>query len=194
MIKGNNVKSLYFKTPQEWRTWLQSNHDKETEVWLIFFKKNTGKPSLDYESAVEEALCFGWIDSIIKKIDESKFTRKFTPRKDSSKWSAINRKRVERLMKSDRMTHAGLSKIKAAQKSGHWNESDKPTLSFDPPEDFKKALNQNRKAKEFFEQLAPTYQKQFIVWIRIAKRQETIEKRISESIQLLEKGKKLGLR
>ena len=72
------MKSIYFRTPQEWRTWLQSNHDKETEVWLIFFKKDI-RPSLDYESAVEEALCFGWIDSIIKKIDESRFARKFTP-------------------------------------------------------------------------------------------------------------------
>jgi uncharacterized protein YdeI (YjbR/CyaY-like superfamily) len=187
------MKSIYFKTPQEWRTWLQSNHDKETGVWLIFLKKDT-RPSLDYESAVEEALCFGWIDSIIKKIDESRFARKFTPRKESSKWSAINKKRVERLMESGRMTHAGLSKVKAAQKSGYWSKSDRPFISFDPPEDFKKALNQNRKAKEFFEQLAPSYKKQFIGWIRIAKHQETKEKRISESIQLLEKGEKLGLR
>jgi len=193
MIKGNHQKSLYLKTPQEWRKWLQSNHDKETEVWLIFFKKGA-RPSLDYESVVEEALCFGWIDSIIKKIDEAKYARKFTPRKDSSKWSEINKKRVERLIKSGRMTHAGLSKVKAAQKSGRWNETDRPTIIFDLPEDFKKALNQNRKAKEFFEQLAPTYQKQFIGWIRIAKRHITIKKRISESIRLLENGEKLGLK
>ncbi len=188
------MKSLYCKTPQEWRSWLHYNHDKETGVWLVFFKKGTGKLSVDYEAAVEEALCFGWIDSIIKKIDELKFARKFTPRKDSSKWSAINKKRVERLMKSGRMTQAGLSKIKAAQKSGHWNKSDRPNISFDLPENFKKALNQDKKAKEFFKQLAPTYQKQFIAWIKIAKRQETIEKRIRESIRLLGNGEKLGLR
>jgi uncharacterized protein YdeI (YjbR/CyaY-like superfamily) len=193
MIKGNEVKSIYFKTPKEWRTWLQSNHDKETEVWLIFFKKDA-RASLDYESAVEEALCFGWIDSIIKKIDESRFARKFTPRKDRSKWSAINKKRVEKLIECGRMTHAGLSKVKAAQESGYWNKPDRPRISFDPPGDFKKALNQNKKAKEFFEQLAPSYKKQFIGWIRIAKRQETREKRVSESIQLLEKREKLGLR
>lgn len=193
-MKGNTMKSLYFKIPQEWRTWLQSNHDRETEVWLIFYKKHSGKPCLDYESAVEEALCFGWIDSIIKKIDDSKFARKFTPRKDRSQWSAINKKRIERLIKSGRMTPVGLSKIKAAQKRGNWNEPDRPIVSIDPPEELNKALHQNRKAKEFFEQLAPTYQKQFIVWIRIAKRPETKEKRIRESIQLLEKGEKLGLR
>jgi len=188
------MKSLYFKTLQEWRTWLESNHDEETEIWLIFYKKDTGKPFLDYEAAVEEALCFGWIDSIIKKIDESRFARKFTPRKDNSTWSAINKKRVERLIKSGRITSVGLSKVDAAQKSGHWNKPDRPNISFDPPENFIKALNQNEKAKEFFEQLAPTYQKQFIGWIRIAKRQETVEKRIIESVQLLEKGEKLGLK
>ncbi len=188
------MKSLYLKTLQEWRSWLQSNYDKETEVWLIFFKKDSGEPSLDYESAVEEALCFGWVDSIIKKIDESKFARKFTPRKDSSKWSAINKKRIEKLMTSGRMTPAGLSKIKAAQQRGKWNQNDRPAINFALSEDFIKALNQNRKAKEFFENLAPTYQKQFIGWINIAKRQETKEKRIRASILLLEKGEKLGLR
>lgn len=187
------MKSLYFKTPREWRTWLKSNHDKETEIWLIFYKKDT-KPTLDYESTVEKALCYGWIDSINKKIDETKFTRKFTPRKNNSKWSPSNKKRVEKLMKSGRMTNAGLSKIKATQKSGRWDEPDRPTINFDPPVDFMKALNDNRKAQEFFEQLTPTYQKQFIGWIRIAKCQETIEKRIDESIQLLEKGEKLSLR
>jgi uncharacterized protein YdeI (YjbR/CyaY-like superfamily) len=193
-VNGNNVKCLYFKTPKEWRAWLHSNHDKETELWLIFYKKYTKKPTIDYETAVEEALCFGWIDSIIKKIDESAFARKFTPRKNNSNWSPSNKKRVERLIISGRMTNAGLLKIKAAQKSGHWDETDRPTIDFDPPENFIKALNDNRKAKEFFEQLAPAYKKQFNAWIRVAKRQSTIGKRIRESIQLLEKGKKLGLK
>ena len=85
----NQMKQLYLKTPYEWREWLQNNHDKETEVWLIFFRKETGEPSIEYESAVEEALCFGWIDSIIKKIDDAKYARKFTHRKDSSKWSEL---------------------------------------------------------------------------------------------------------
>lgn len=190
---GNHVKSLYFKTRLEWRTWLKSNHDKETELWLIFYKKNT-KPTLDYEFAVEEALCFGWIDSIIKKIDETRFVRKFTPRRNNSNWSPSNKKRVERLIKNDQMTQAGLLKIKVAQKNGRWDETDRPIINFDPSENFIKALNDNKKAKEFFEQLAPAFQKQFIAWIRVAKRQETIEKRIGESIKLLEKGEKLGLR
>lgn len=149
---------------------------------------------MDYEEAVEEALCYGWIDSIIKKIDETKFSRKFTPRKEYSKWSPSNKKRVERLIKNDKMTPTGLSKITAAKKSGKWDESDRPNISFDLPGDFKKALSQNKKAKKFFEQLAPSYQKHFIAWIKIAKKKETRENRIRESIQLLQKREKLGLK
>ncbi|MFH1006863.1 MAG: hypothetical protein V1800_05080 [Candidatus Latescibacterota bacterium] len=92
------MKRLYFKTSAEWREWLQSNHDKATSIWLVFFKKDTGRSSIDYEVAVEEALCFGWIDSIIKKKDEEEYARKFTPRHDNSKWSEVNKKRVEKLI------------------------------------------------------------------------------------------------
>lgn len=189
------MKSLYFKTPKEWRNWLEANHDKESEIWLIFYKKHTGKPSLDYESAVEEALCFGWIDSIIKKIDESTYVRKFTPRRDDSVWSATNKRRVERLIRSKRMTPAGLEKIRAAKENGQWwNDSAAPNINFELPEDFRDALNQNQETKAFFEQLAPSHQKRFIGWINTAKRPETRERRIRESIQLLEKKMKLGLK
>ncbi|RMF57603.1 MAG: hypothetical protein D6743_18770 [Calditrichaeota bacterium] len=188
------MKSRYFKTVREWRTWLRENHDKEKELWLIFFKKGTGRASLDYESAVEEALCFGWIDGLIKKIDETRFARKFTPRKESSKWSALNKARAERLIKSGRMTPAGLAKIEAARQNGKWDQPDRPVITLALPDDFKKALGENEKAREFFEQLAPSYRKQFIGWITIARRQETRTKRIRESIRLLEGGEKLGLR
>lgn len=188
------MKQLYVKTKDEWRKWLSINHDKEVEVWLIFFKKNTGTPSLEYETAVEEALCFGWIDSIIKKIDDTKYARKFTPRKDNSKWSEINKKRVAKIIKKGLMTEFGFSKIDAAKKTGYWNKVEKLNISFDLPEEFTQALKQNKKAKTFFEKLAPTYQKHFIGWIVVAKRQETKERRIKESISLLEKGQKLGLK
>lgn len=188
------MKQLYFKTSQEWREWLANNNDKETEIWLIFFKKNTGKQSIEYESSVEEALCFGWIDSLIKKIDESKYARKFTPRKDNSKWSESNKKRVERLINNQRMTDIGLAKIETAKKNGQWDKPDRQDISFDIPEEFNKALDKNNVAKEYFEQLAPTYRKQFIGWIVVTKRPETKAKRIKESIRLLAKGQKLGLK
>ena len=188
------MKQLYFTTSEDWRKWLDRNYDQENEVWLVFFKKETGEPTLEYEAAVEEALCFGWIDSIIKKIDEKKYVRKFTPRKDSSNWSESNKKRIAKLLKNNRMSAPGLAKIKAAKQSGRWEKSDRPKIQFDIPQEFQSALDQNSKAKKNFDQLSPTYQKQFIGWIVVAKREETRERRINESILLLEKAQKLGLK
>ena len=188
------MKELYFKTSDDWRKWLKSNHDKENEVWLIFFKKEIGKPSIGYESAVEEALCFGWIDSIIKKLDDERYVRKFTPRRSNSRWSDSNKKRVGKLMRQGLMTKSGAAKVTEAKKSGLWEQSGQPEISFEIPGEFESALAKSKKAKIFFDQLALTYQKQFIGWISVAKRQETKIRRIGESIALLEQCKKLGLK
>ena len=188
------MKQLYVTNRDEWNMWLSEHHHTEREVWLVFFKKETKQPSIEYESAVEEALCFGWIDSVVKKIDDSKYARKFTPRKDKSNWSELNKKRAEKMIKEGRMTEFGLVKIETAKKSGNWAKAERSDISFDPPPEFEQALAQNKKAKEHFVKLAPTYQKHYIGWIASAKRQETKQKRIKESISLLEKGKKLGLK
>jgi len=188
------MKRLYIKTSDDWRKWLKKNHKKVVEVWLIFYKKETGKPSIDYEAAVEEALCFGWIDSIIKKIDEERYARKFTPRKDNSVWSESNKKRVKKVIKEGRITDYGLMKIKAAKNSGKWYEDLKPNISFNMPTDFEKALDKNKNAKENFEKLSPSHRRQYIGWIATAKREYTIEKRIEESIKMLKQGMKLGLK
>lgn len=147
-----------------------------------------------YDEAVEEALCFGWIDSIIKKLDGTRYCRKFTPRKLNSKWSALNKERVARLIRERKMTASGLAKIEVAKQSGLWDVDPRPTISFDIPGEFSKALNRNKVAKSHFVKLSPTYKKQFIGWIVTAKRPETRESRIQESISLLELGMKLGLR
>ena len=188
------MKQLYVATKDQWREWLSRHHAAEAGVWLVFYKKETSKPTIDYEEAVEEALCFGWIDSIIKKIDAEKYARKFTPRKDQSKWSDLNKKRVAKMIKAGRMTGAGLKKIKAAKKSGLWDQDPRPKISLDVPPEFARALARSKKAKENFEQLASTYRRHYIGWIVTAKRPETRERRIAESIALLEKGKKLGLK
>ena len=189
------MKTFKAKNRAEWRAWLAENHDKETEIWLVYYKKGTGGASIDYENSVEEALCYGWVDSIIKKIDETKYARKFTPRIDDSKWSPSNKKRVKKLMKEGLLTEQGLQKIEAAKRSGHWDDpSQKPELRFGMHPEFAKALNDIKKAKETFDKLAPTYQKQYIGWIEVAKRPETRQKRIEESIRLLAEGKKLGLK
>jgi uncharacterized protein YdeI (YjbR/CyaY-like superfamily) len=188
------MKQLYVTDREQWRNWLTEHHIGVAEVWLIFYKKETGKPTIDYEDAVEEALCFGWIDSIIKKIDDKKYARKFTPRKDKSMWSDLNKKRANKMIKAKRMTEIGFAKIKAAKKSGLWEKDGRPQISFEVPPDLAKALAKNKKAKENFDQLAPSYRRQYIGWIAVAKRAETKKRRIKESIALLEKGKKLGMK
>jgi len=188
------MKQLYFTNRMEWREWLQVHYGQESEVWLIFYKKGTGKPTMDYEAAVEEGLCFGWIDSIIKKIDDERYARKFTPRKEESKWSESNKRRVKRLIKNGLMTEIGMAKVKEAKESGRWDKTGRPQIPFELPEDFKAALDNNAKARKFFNGLAPSYRKQFIGWIAMAKRPETRAKRIEESIGLLKKGEKLGMK
>jgi uncharacterized protein YdeI (YjbR/CyaY-like superfamily) len=188
------MKEVYVQTRDEWRNWLSENHNKESGIWLIFFKKETGKASLEYEDAIEEALCFGWIDSIIKKLDDQRYARKFTPRKVDSRWSNSNKKRVLKMIEHNRMTPVGMAKIEAAKRSGLWDKPDRPQISFELPEILSNALAKNKRAKDFFEQLAPTYQKQYIGWIQIAKQQKTKEQRVKESINLLAQRKKLGLK
>jgi uncharacterized protein YdeI (YjbR/CyaY-like superfamily) len=189
------MKTLEVQDRSEWRAWLAANHARETEVWLVYYKKDSRKPSIEYGASVEEALCYGWVDSIIKKLDAERYVRKFTPRKNDSKWSVSNIKRVEQCIKKGIMTEHGMVKVTAAKQSGQWDQPvQRPELDFDMPEEFAEALSNNPEAKRTFENLAPTYQKQYLGWIITAKRAETREKRIHDSIQLLVQGKKLGLR
>ncbi|MFC1760616.1 YdeI family protein [Planctomycetota bacterium] len=188
------MEQVYVKTRTAWRNWLRKNQKKNTGIWLVFYKKHTGKPSLDYNDAVEEALCFGWIDSIIKKIDDERYVRKFTPRKATSRWSESNKKRVTKLIKQGLMTPSGLALIKQAKKAGLWAQADRPHIPEEMPRELQLALAKNKKAKRFFDQLVPTYQKHFIGWVAMAKRPDTKARRVHESITLLEQGKKLGLK
>jgi len=185
---------FYFITTAEWHDWLAHNRNQSEGVWLIFYKKGSGQPSLNYESAVEEALCFGWIDSIIRNIDTQKYARKFTPRREGSIWSELNKKRIAKLIRERRMTKIGLAQIETAKHSGQWDKSVHPHIDYEMPDEFQSALVGNPKACAFFEQLAPTYQKQYVGWINIAKQQKTRARRILESIALLESGQKLGLK
>lgn len=188
------MKELYVKNRAAWRQWLAKNHRNSDGVWLVFYKKHSTKPTLQYHEAVEEALCFGWIDSIIKRRDEDSYTRKITPRKPNSRWSQLNKERVHRLTAQGLMCESGLGKVAAAKKSGLWNESSAPQISLEIPSELKKALAKNKKAKKFFDQLAPSYRKQFIAWIAVAQRQGTKDRRVDETIALLEQGKRLGLK
>ena len=188
------MKQLHVTTRDEWRQWLAANHDKSAGVWLVFYRTSSGMPAIEYSDAVEEALCFGWIDSIIKKRDGDSYLRKMTPRNPASRWSQLNKKRVHRLIRQGLMREPGLAKVKAARESGMWDKPDRREMSFEIPGELKAALAKNKKAKTFFDRLAPSYRKHFIGWIAAAKRQETRKRRIEESIALLQQGKKLGLK
>ena len=154
----------------------------------MFFKAHTGVKSIPYEEMVREALCFGWIDSLVKRLDDDRFAIKVTPRKKTSKWSDINRKRWAELKAASQLTPAGLA---AAPTSNTY--APRPVIPILPGY-IAKALKANSSAWKFFQELAPTYRRDFVVWIHIAKRPETRARRIRESIELLAAGKKLGLK
>jgi len=180
--------TLEVRNRQEWRTWLGRNHASSPGVWLAFYKDHTGVKSMPYEDAVREALCFGWIDSLIKRLDDDRYARKFTPRQPTSKWSDINRKRWVELKAAGILTAAGLA---AAPTDNTY--APRPAIP-NLPAYIAKALKANPKAWSFFQELAPTYRRHFVGWIHTAKRPETREKRIRESIATLAAGKKLGLK
>ena len=180
--------TLDIRSRTKWRSWLVKNHASTAGVWLIYHKDHTGVPSIDYDDSVCEALCFGWVDSLIKRLDDERYARKFTPRKPASKWSDSNRKRWAELRAAGLLAEAGL----AAAPTDH-TYAPKPEIPLLPPY-VAQALKTNAKAWKFFQQLAPTDRRPFVVWIHLAKRPETREKRIRESIALLAAGKKLGLK
>jgi len=179
--------TMHFRTRKEWRTWLAKHHTSSPGIWFVFFKAHTGNKT-PYEDMVREALCFGWIDSLIKRIDDDRYAVKVTPRKPTSKWSNPNRKRWAELKAEGLLTAAGLS---AAPTDNTY--AAKPSVP-ELPGYIAKAFRADTKAWEFFQELSPTHRRYFVVWIHIAKRPETREKRIRESIRLLAARKKLGLK
>jgi len=188
------AEELYVTNRGDWRAWLRENHATKKEVWLIYYKEHTSKPRIPYDDAVEEALCFGWIDSIIKKIDDEKFAQKFTPRKRSSKWSEANKKRAMKMIKEGRMTEVGMAKIREAQNSGEWFKTAPIRKELTFPLDLHKQLAANKKALDNFNRLANGYKRLFVRWITSAKKEETRQRRLMEAIKLLEQNKKLGMK
>jgi uncharacterized protein YdeI (YjbR/CyaY-like superfamily) len=177
-----------------WRDWLRNNHAAMSEVWLVFFKKNSSRTNLSYNDAVEEALCFGWIDGVKRSIDEDRYMHRFSPRKPESKWSPSNKARVRRMRDAGLMTAAGEQAVQQARENGSWDRPVAPPGPFPMPPEFEARLKQNKKARSFFESLSPSYRRQYVDWIASAKRDDTRKRRIDEAIGLLSDGKKLGMR
>jgi uncharacterized protein YdeI (YjbR/CyaY-like superfamily) len=178
------LKKVQPKSRAAWRAWLDKNHASSQGIWLVFAKKYTGVPTLSYEDAVQEAICFGWIDSLMKSIDDRFHMQMFTPRKPKSAWSATNKARLAKLMKAGVMTPAGLAAVAEAKKSGSWNayaEVDKLTI---PPE-LKRAFEANPDAKKNWPTYTPSAQRSFLHMVNNAKRPETREKNVRRLIDLV---------
>ena len=179
---------------EEWRAWLEKNHSTKGEIWLLFYKKYTRKPCVSYDDALDEALCFGWVDSIVKRVDDERYLRKFTPRRSGSVWSDVNKKRVERLIREGGMAEAGLAKVMDAKESGDWFKRRVRRKELVVPAFFEQELAANKKALENFNGLAPSYRRNMVGWVLSAKEEETRRKRLAEVIGVLERGEKLGLK
>jgi len=184
------IKTIDIRTRREWRAWLQQHHASSRGVWLVFFKDHTGVKSVPREDSVREALCFGWIDSLVKRLDDDRYAVKFTPRKPTSRWSAVNRQRWAELDAARLLAPAGRAASPEGAELARRPEIDIPEL----PAFIAAAFRKNRAAWTFFQSLAPGHRRRFVGWIYIAKRPETREKRIRESIALLAAGRKLGLK
>lgn len=176
---------LYFKTSEKWREWLEENHQSSEGVYLILFRVSCNIPSMRWEEAVRVALCFGWIDSTSKRIDEQKRKQLFTPRKTKSVWSKLNKQHIEDLNEQGLMHQSGLKKIENAKKDGSWSALD-DVENLIIPKDLQEAFEKHPNAFKNYTAFSKSYQKNYLYWLNSAKRQETRDKRIVEIIQLCE--------
>jgi uncharacterized protein YdeI (YjbR/CyaY-like superfamily) len=191
MGAGNMGLVQSFKTSRQWRDWLARNHGKSGGIWLRIYKKDSGKETVAYAEALDEALCHGWIDGQKKSHDAESFLQKFTPRRPKSFWSKRNREHVARLIREKRMTRAGVKEIDAAKKDGRWGSAYDSPKNMEVPADFLKELKKDRKAESFFTALnkANTYA---IAWrLQTARKPQTREKRMRAILEMLARGEKL---
>jgi uncharacterized protein YdeI (YjbR/CyaY-like superfamily) len=185
------VKPQAFSSADKFEKWLKKNYAKSDGIWLLFYKKKSGIKSVTYPEAVDIALCYGWIDSQLKSLDEKSYIQKFTPRRNRSVWSRVNIAKVTQLIKDKRMQPAGLAQINAAKKDGRWEQAYHSSKTAEIPADFLQALNKNKKAKKFFDtDLTKSNKYTIYFMLQSAKRPETKTKRINKIIQMLAKGQK----
>jgi uncharacterized protein YdeI (YjbR/CyaY-like superfamily) len=185
-----------FRTAAEWRAWLEKNHATEREIWLVYYKRTSGKTSVTHSEALDEALCYGWIDSIVRRLDADCYMQKWTPRNLDSVWSAANKARIKKLAAEGRMAAPGKAKVATAKRDGSWDKlSDIDRIGRPPeiPEDLKEAMAGNPAVREKFDRLPPSQKKLWAWWILSAKRPETRARRIAETLKGVAAGRRPGL-
>jgi uncharacterized protein YdeI (YjbR/CyaY-like superfamily) len=177
------TEARYFASPEEFRAWLEQHHESATEVWLGYWKKHTGKPSLTWSQAVDEALCFGWIDGIVRRVDEERHVQRFTPRKPASNWSAVNIAKVQQLRAEDRMRPAGEAAfaLRREGRSGVYSYEQRHLAAFEPEQE--QRFRANAAAWEHWSASPPGYRKMATWWVVSAKRPETRAKRLDKLIE-----------
>jgi len=190
MPNPTELPTLPFESKKKFAEWLAEQHNKSAGVWLKLAKKATGIPSVTYAEALDVALCYGWIDGQKGSFDDKYFLQKFTPRRPKSIWSKINTEKVEKLIARGEMKPAGLKAIEAAKQDGRWDAAYEGQKSISVPEDFQSALEKNQKAKVFFESLNSANRYAFLFRVTTAKKAETRERRISQFVEMLERGEK----
>ena len=178
----DGIKTFHAKTVESWRNWLEENHQAEKAVWLIIYRKNGSVPSVQYSEAVDEALCFGWIDSKPNKRDEQSYYQYFSQRNPKSNWSKVNKEKIARLMSAGKMAPTGLEMVELAKKSGTWTALDEVEKGI-VPDDLKALFDQHPQAWEYWQAFPPSTKRGILEWIQNAKRPETRQKRINETVE-----------
>ena len=181
-MQKKGIETFYPTNRQEWREWLLENHNKKQSIWLVHYNKKSNMPSVSWSDAVDEALCFGWIDSTRKSLEIDKFIQFFTKRKPTSVWSKINKEKIERLKQEGLLMPAGYESIMIAQQNGTWNILD-DVEKLEISEDLEKEFNTREGSKEYFLSLSKSVRKSMLQWIKLAKRPETRQKRIIELVE-----------
>ncbi|WP_306309357.1 YdeI/OmpD-associated family protein [Fulvivirga ligni] len=174
-----DIETFCPKSRTDWRKWLEKNHQSKQSVWLVYFKTSTKVPSISWSEAVDEAICFGWIDSTKKAVDEKRYMQYFSKRKPNSIWSKVNKEKVEKLIANGRMRESGFNSIQVAKQNGSWLILD-DVEALVVPEDLKEALENYHEATEFFNSLSKSSKKILLHWVMSAKRPETRRKRVLE--------------
>lgn len=182
----DSLEIFYPETKEQWHKWLRENHTRENGIWLLQYNKKSGRPSVSWSDAVDEALCFGWIDSIKKKLNDESAIQYFGKRKPKSTWSKINKQKIEKLTSENRMSQAGLDIIAIAKENGSWEILDS-VEELIIPEDLALELSNRENATIFFQSLSKSVRKMMLQWIVLAKRPETRQKRILEIADAAEK-------
>jgi uncharacterized protein YdeI (YjbR/CyaY-like superfamily) len=183
----DDLPRVHVETREQWRAWLADHHDTERGAWLVTWKQATGRPSLPYEEVIEEALCFGWVDSTARTLDEERSMLLMTPRKPTSTWARTNKERVERLLAAGLMQPAGIAAVETAKVNGSWSVLDS-VEALEVPEDLAAALNAEPGARDAYEGFSPSNRKMILWWVKSAKRPDTRQRRIAETARLAAQG------